>query len=378
MALGMGAGTLGSASAAGATGTAARQPTSRAVTPDAVDLGAYAAFETTDPLGRSVRHYRSAAVGPAPLVLVLQGSGCSSWFSRHAEGIGFGWFDAVRRQGGASVQVLAVEKPGVGLFDRPAQPGSALHCSETFRREMTATRWHAALMAALDATLATREQPPRTVMVIGHSEGAFFAARLAAAHPAITHVALLAATPWSQLHELVAMASSGRGFVGRAPGSANDRLRQLLQHHRAIAQTSLSDTSLPWGHPAPYWHGKFTPFELSTLTRRGSGAPRLFIAHGSADENAPVAASDALAAEALSHGLDLTWLRLEGAGHDFERGPLQPGAMRALHRVVGVAVRWLLGQALQADTDDLVWPLAVAAPTPSQPSSAPPPGNPAR
>ena len=134
----------------------------------------YGAFEITDELGRELQFFLTDADAKddRPLILVLQGSGCASNFLLREGRVAGGWFGFVRRAAGSRAQILLVDKPGVQLFDFPANPGDTSRCSEAFRREHTGERWLVALQAALRAAREIRGTTPRMTLVLGHSEGA--------------------------------------------------------------------------------------------------------------------------------------------------------------------------------------------------------------
>lgn len=310
----------------------------------------YKAYSTADSLGRDIRFYLTAADDERPLILVLQGSGCSSQFFNRDGQVSAGWHAFVRRAAGIRAQVLLVEKPGVQLFDAPQNPGGAVNCSENFRREHTGERWLAALRAALDATLALRGAKPRAVMVLGHSEGAVFAVRLAALDARITHVAALSATPTSQLLDFFDMAAAGEGFISRRPGSSKaENIGRVLDAWREVSADPASDSRQVFGHAHRYWTDKFAPFDFSSLKHSPA---RFFLAYGDRDENSAPRVMDAFAIELLTRKRDLTWLRVEGGDHSFG-GPPDP-ARAGMSKVVEFAVAWMLGE--EFDRKSVVWP----------------------
>lgn len=310
----------------------------------------YKAYSVADSLGRDIRFYLTAANDERPLVLVLQGSGCSSQFFNRDGQVSAGWHAFVRRAAGSRAQVLLVEKPGVQLFDAPQNPGGAAHCSDTFRREQTGERWLAALRAALDSTLALRGAKPRAIMALGHSEGAVFAVRLAALDARITHVAALSAVPASQLLDFFDMAAAGEGFISRRPGSSKaENIGRVLDAWRDVSADPANDGKQVFGHVHRYWADKFAPFDFSSLSRSPA---KFFLAYGDRDENSAPRVMDAFAIELLTRKRDLTWLRVEGADHSFGG---TPDASRAgMVKVVEFAVAWLFGD--DFDRLSVVWP----------------------
>lgn len=118
---------------------------------------AYRAFNTEDSLGRSIRFYLSDSniTDDRPLILVIQGSGCSSHFFSKDGRLSQGWHAFVRKAARDRAQILLVEKPGVKLFDQQST-GDARLCSAEFRTEQTKQRWLSALTAALHGVTKLR------------------------------------------------------------------------------------------------------------------------------------------------------------------------------------------------------------------------------
>jgi hypothetical protein len=313
----------------------------------------YRAFDVTDSLGRSVRFYLSDAdVHDArPLILVIQGSGCASSFFRRDGRISQSWHALVRQAAAGRAQVLVVEKPGVQLFDLPQKPGGANDCTAGFKREHTRDRWLAALQAGLRGALEQRAQKPAAVMALGHSEGAAFAPYLAIADPAVTHVASLAASPLSQLHDFFDMAARGEGFIAQAPGNKADHIKRVLDAWKQVQSDPQSDSKSVFGHAHRYWNDKFAPFDWTQLDRSRA---RFFLAHGDADENSSVRVFDHFAIELIVRGRDVTWLRLAGADHGFGRKDVPGGSSAGMTAVVADAVAWMLGEPIVSR--EVVWP----------------------
>ncbi len=312
----------------------------------------YRAFDVRDKFDRSIRFYLTDADArdDKPLIVVLQGSGCSSNFFLNDGRVNQSWHALVRRAAGTRAQVLVVEKPGVKLFDRPANPGGAKDCSPEFRREQTGPRWLTAIEAAVEAVTTLRGKAPRATMALGHSEGAVFAPRLAISTPSITHGASLAAVPVSQLHSFFDMAAAGEGFIAKAPGDKADHMRRVLDAWKQVNADPDSETREVFGHPHRYWVDKFQPFDYAALA--GSKA-KFFIAQGDADANSAPRISDAFALELLTRKRDLTWLRIPGADHGFTLPGQASGA--GMSGVITQAVAWFLGDSF--DMQHVIWPL---------------------
>ncbi|HLP85146.1 MAG TPA: hypothetical protein VK157_12420 [Phycisphaerales bacterium] len=321
-------------------------------------------YETLDSFGRTVTYYLSKppATDPAgsdirrPLVVVIQGSGCSSiWQSVPAANlaspdqasgtnaakprIGGGLQNLIRRDFGGEVRVLAVEKPGVRFLDNPHPPGTGDPCADEFKNHHTPPEWSAAISASLRESLRLPGVDPSRVLVLGHSEGADMAAYVAQANPDIvTHVACLAGAGITQLFDMTQLA-----WAEQTPGESLDartqRVQSVYDTWAAIQRDPAAIDKSAWGHPYKRWSSfaAISPVEslLATDPRQ-----QLFLAHGTADQAVPIASFDAGLAILASKGRTAVVRRLPGLDHGFAAADEQDGAGMA--RIMGEAVTWFL------------------------------------
>src|SRR5262249_40321581 len=164
---------------------------------DPADLGLpFDRFTTRDATGRTITFYLSrppkGSTEKLPLAVFVQGSGCASVFEKKDGKIAGGLQNLLLAVGKGRLRVLVVEKPGVRFGDQPKKPGSAEEGSAEFRKEHVLLRWVEAVNAAVRASQQLPGVDWSRTLVVGHSEGGIVAAHLAAAHPAVTHVAVLA------------------------------------------------------------------------------------------------------------------------------------------------------------------------------------------
>jgi len=213
----------------------------------------------------------------------------------------------------ARLRVLAVEKPGVRLFDNPGPDGTAERCSKAFLEEHTLERWAEAVSASMRAAGALPDIEPRRVLLIGHSEGGLTAARVAAENDHVSHVALLSSTGPTQLFDLVERAKHSHG---KETGNTEDRVRNVYHTLEKIRRDPDSTSKFAWGHPYRRWSSFISSSTLDELLRSRA---RIYIAHGSHDTKVPVAAFELLCAELARHGRDFVATRVEGAGHNLGR-----------------------------------------------------------
>lgn len=285
-------------------------------------------LETTDALGREVMCYLSVvkAAQPLPVVLYIQGSGCHSLFRRAINGTIRGGHQNVLRQAvGRRARVLAVEKPGVRLFDDPGPRGTAEGCQQCFLAEHTLERWSAAITAGLDRARIEPGIDPSRCLAIGHSEGGIVAARVAAARFYVTHLALVGSTGPTQLFDL----------LGEAPGNATtlaERLRLTGELYDAIRADPDSTERFAWGHPFRRWSSFLSTSTLEETLRSNA---RIYLAHGVSDTSVPIASFAMLWAELKRHGRDVCEEAFEGYGHDLRasNGSLEP-LLGLFHRMM--------------------------------------------
>ncbi len=322
-------------------------------TATAAELGvAFDRHETLDEFGRPITFYVS--VPPAnpeakrPLVLVIQGSGCSSLWQavRGAEGsadgkprIGGGLQDLVYRDFGGEVRVIAVEKPGVDFLDNPQPAGSGDPCSDAFKAHHTPQEWSGALSAALRHALALPGVDPSRVLVLGHSEGADMAGYVAQANPDIvTHAACLAGAGITQLFDMTQLAWSEQ-TPGESLEARSARVQAVYDTWAAIKRDPGAIDKSAWGHPYKRW-SSFAAVSPAESLLATNPRTQLFLAHGTSDQAVPIASFDAGLALLASKGRTATVRRLPGLDHGFAREDEEPGA--GMRQIVGEAVRWFL------------------------------------
>lgn len=281
----------------------------------------------------------SAAAGPAklPIIVFIQGSGCSSVFSRNPEGkVGGGMQMLLFQQAAGRARILVVEKPGVNFCDLPPQPGTAIDCSEEFLKEQTLERWAAAVGAALESALTLPGVDPQRVLVCGHSEGGIVAAAVAAEHPEVSHVGVLANGGPSQLFDMAEIARRPR-FDGESEEEREARVEEVYDTWARIMDDPQSITKFEWGHPHRRWS---TFLSASTLELLNKSAARVYLAYGTADQAVPVASVDVLRAELIRRGRNVTCERIIGVDHGYSR----PGATgyEGMRGVLARLTEWFL------------------------------------
>lgn len=262
-----------------------------------------------------VRFYVSTAPGKAPLVLFIQGSGCTPVIYESSPGKpAASVFSLVPLGRTGAYAAMAVDKPFAPSLP-PAEPGSATGCPAAFNAHFSMDTWLDALKTALGHALALPHIDRSRVLVIGVSEGATMAAALARDVPAITHVALLGATGSSQYYDFVVNAYA----QGGDDAERLRRLREIDATVAAIEVDPLSGQKFAWGHSYKRWSSFFRESSLDNLAHSRA---RVYLLSGMRDTNVPVLSTEAMHAQLKMLGRDVTMRRIPDAGHDL----LPPGA----------------------------------------------------
>lgn len=318
-------------------------PAAPLATRDTTRLGVpFQRWTTPDRFGRTITFYlsvpRDSLAGRAlPLVLVIDGSGSQSVWTRVGERLGGSHQNLMLRAARGRARVLIVEKPGVAFAVQPKQPGSAEEASPEFLAEHTLERWSEANAAALRATLALPGIDRAHVLVCGHSEGAGVAARVAALCPEVTHVASLAGGGPTQLFDLAEL--QGAPQPGDSAGAAAARRQSVYDEWARIRADSTSTTRFWLGHPYRRWATFGAHDVLPDLLATRA---RVYLAHGTADRAVPVVAFDVLRAQLAARGRAATIERVEGVDHGFfgPEGPPRDGKPAGVELVFGRVLEW--------------------------------------
>jgi pimeloyl-ACP methyl ester carboxylesterase len=287
----------------------------------------------TDAGGREIVYYINRPAAPAPLLLMIQGSGCEP--AMHLTPDGRGSYSTVYNFGPYAREgrfaVMIVEKPFAG-FVGEATTGTATHCRPEFNRDFTAESWLAALQAALADARRLPFVEHRRTLLFGVSEGAVVAALLAGADPDVTDVISIGGSGTTQLFDFLVFAYQ-RCF---------DRSRCIAEVERqaaAIRAAPDSATDFAWGHPYRRWSSFFRADPGEALLRSRA---RVYLAFGTADGSVPPLSQELLGARLAAAGRDVTIRRVPDAGHSLaEPGASDFSGIDAEHRR---ALDWFWGR----------------------------------
>lgn len=285
---------------------------------------------TEDRLGRRISYFLSESIQngrPVPITVWVQGTGCSSLFGRNGNRITVRSQALLHEAVHGRAWVLAVEKPGVEFLDQQADPADSRTCRPEFLQEHTLDRWGEAIVAAIKTVQRRSGVDASRTLVIGASEGGIVAVRVSNLLPVVSHVASLAGGGPVHLFDLAE-------FMRR---KNLDPEKEVYACWRDLVRDPESTTKFCWGHP----YRQLSSFLKTSLIKECLRSPaRLYLVHGTADEQNFVAGFDMLRAELAAQGRDAMFERIDGADHGLNVPP-QP-APEGLVAVLGRIVDWFL------------------------------------
>lgn len=166
-------------------------------------------------------------ISPETLIFFVSGSGCASVKSRLPT-----FFDPMRDVG---VRVFALQKRGI------SENSGGFVCSEVFEAADYFERILSDQQEFIAKKLATYATKPRAVILIGASEGAVVAAKLASLDSRITHLGLIG-SGGSTLREDLRILSERTWYLSSPE-----------ETYRWIADDADNLAKSVWGHSYKYW-----------------------------------------------------------------------------------------------------------------------------
>ena len=313
-------GDAGGPAPAGAVGET--PPAVVAATAPAVEVLATAPLEGTEFEALDVRvgdaayrAYLRRAESEAPLLLFVQGSGCDPLFTRTPDGTwrGTAGQNPVAALAGDRFHVLAVDKLHAG----PAEPGSQSECSEAFRKTHSIDHWTAALEAVATVVGEHVDATPG-LRVLGLSEGAVSAARLARDMDGVSQVAFISGHGCHQLDDM--LVRSRRDWLASNP-DATDAERQAGVAEAAVYQESVLAEIFSdpddwqrdiWGQTALFW----STFGMACPARDlAESDAEVFLAYGTEDEQVVADGLEEIVTRRIAAGKTTDTLRVVGGSH---------------------------------------------------------------
>jgi predicted esterase len=280
--------------------------------------------------GKPITYYLStqeAPSNPAPLIVWVQGTGCSSQFVSIGGRMSRGLQGILYSLARGRARILAVEKPGVEFLDDHSDDGDASTCRPEFRDAFTLDRWVATIADAIQAAQKLPGVDPSKTLVLGHSEGGIVAMRVSNVSPVVTHAASLSGGgPVYLFHLAEFMRSQGL-----------DPEKEVYACWSEIVKDPDSATKFCWGQTYRQWSSFM---KTSVIAEALKSHSHLYFAHGTADAQQSVAGFDVLRAELAARQRDAVFERIEGADHALDLPKQQ--VPEGLEAVFGRVVDWFL------------------------------------
>ena len=275
-----------------------------------MQVGADSFRHVVIPQGRepAVEYFISTPNRRAPLVLYIQGSGCSPAFIEMQPGrFSSTVLSLTTIAHSGRYAVMIVNKP---YAERrfPRGPGLATGCSDKFNGYFSYGTWLHQVQIAYRDAIRWREVDRSRTLVIGVSEGATIAAGLAAEERSLQAVALVGGSGPGQYYDFIVSAYRSGDDAATLAGisAADEQLTQILKDPN-------SSTKFAWGHPFKRWSSFFRANSTENLLRSNA---RVYLLAGMQDESVPIASGEVSYATLRVAGRNVTFRRLPAATHD--------------------------------------------------------------
>jgi dienelactone hydrolase len=265
---------------------------------------------------------------PVPLIVWVQGTGCSSQYVRVGEKLSRGLQGILNSVAGGQARVLAVEKPGVEFLDDPPDDGDAHACRPEFLAEFTLDRWATTIADAIQAAQKLPGVDTSKTLVIGISEGGIVAMRVSNVLPQVTHAASLSGGGPVYLFHLAEFMRSKK----------LDPEKEVYSCWSDILKDPDSTSKFCWGQTYREWSSFM---KTSVIAEALKSHALLYFVHGTADTQQSVAGFDVLRAELAAAQRDARFERIDGADHALDL-PNQK-VPEGLETVFGRVVDWFVG-----------------------------------
>ena len=266
-------------------------------------------YTSDDNNQRSVTYYLSEAEeNGAPLILMIQGSGCKRVISNKKDIVSTSIYNLFNIANTGKFSVLAVEKPFSGQKQN-AQGNSVEHvCSSQFHNDFTVESWVKALNVAIEGALTKLKKKPKQILVFGFSEGAGIASQLAMINSSVTHVISSGGSGVSQMYDFIASAYQNCFDRSECINQAYSILEKILKDPN-------SSTKFAWGHPYKRWTSFFRLDPSENLLKSKA---KVYLVFGTSDSATPALSQEIIAAKLKSSGRDITVRRISGANHNLQ------------------------------------------------------------
>ena len=253
----------------------------------------------------NITYYLSESkTADAPLLLMIQGSGCNRVLSKKDNQVYSSIFNLSQIANSGSFSVLAVEKPNSGLVNSKGL-GVEHSCSREFHDSFTVGSWVESLNLAIKDSLLKLKRKPKRILIFGFSEGAGIASKVAVTNNLITHVIISGGSGTSQMFDFVAFAYQNCFDRSKCIDDSYLTLEKILQDPD-------SSIKFAWGHPYKRWSSFFRLDPAENLLKSKA---KVYLVFGTSDRSTPALSQEIIAAKLKSAGKDITIRRLPNANH---------------------------------------------------------------
>jgi len=258
----------------------------------------------TDERGREITYYISRPKMPAPLLVMIQGSGCIPIMHLGTDSTYSTLFNFLPFGKAGDFAVLGVEKP-YSAEHAEGNPGSAEACTKQFNDDFNAETWLMALRASITSARRLNFVDRKRTLVFGVSEGAVMAALVAGHDSQVSDVIQIGGSGTTQLFDFFASAY-------RHCFDISVCLARIEKQEYEIAEDPNSSTKFAWGHPYKRWVSFFRVDPAEELLRSSA---RFYIAFGTEDQSVSPLSPEVEAAKLMAAGRDVTIRRVPNADH---------------------------------------------------------------
>lgn len=280
----------------------------------------------------AVHYYLAGGDAPSlPLLLFVQPSGCDPLFVPRKSGLrASAGQDLIARAADKRVAVMVVEKAGVESEGSSSGDGSAESCPSAFNAQHSLDGWTKRLSAAIDDARRRRLVGAGPVTVLGFSEGAVTAARLAARRHDVGKVAFVSGFGCDLWDDMLVGARRNA-----AKGQEEKAIAEATAGFAAVAADPQSTTRYVNGQTHLFWSTFGSACPADDLVRSRA---EVKVFTGTGDERIDANGVEAITAKFLRARRPITVRRFLDGTHTLTTDREKP--MENIGNVFREAVDW--------------------------------------
>lgn len=272
-----------------------------------VSYGSFKEFVTRDQFGRDIKYYLSKSKTKGPLIVLIQGSGCEPVFYRDGANFISSSFAAFQFAEKGKYNVLLIEKP-FAATSPTISPGSATNCPDGFNSDFSANSWQTAIETAIKKARKNSTIDKSKTMLLGESEGAVIAGKIAHDNSFITHIGLIGVSGSIQAFDFVINAYNS----DQSDAEKIAKIEFLKKTEAQIISDPQSQTKFAWGHTYKRW-SSFYKIALDELLPKTKA--NIYVLLGMKDKSAPSLGTELLLTKLEFAGRSAKIRRLSDTGH---------------------------------------------------------------